>query len=75
MSHSECEQANKARGASDVPGQTDASNASVPVADLLRLAHRIESEHADGRFCACCSTDAQYIRDLAARYSKSGGSS
>jgi hypothetical protein len=39
-------------------------------ADLLRLADKIEREHADERFCACCSTDAIHLRDLAARYAR-----
>lgn len=39
-------------------------------ADLLRLADRIEREHAGGEFCACCSTDAIHLRDLAARYAR-----
>lgn len=43
---------------------------SEVAADLLHLADRIEREHADDRFCACCSTDAIHLRDLAARYAR-----
>lgn len=38
-------------------------------ADLLRLADHIEGEHRVD-FCACCSTDAIHLRDLAARYAR-----
>lgn len=50
------------------PGRTP-SWAEV-AADLLRLADRIEREHMPERFCACCSTDAIHLRDLAARYAR-----
>lgn len=42
-------------------------------ADLLRLADKIENEHRPARFCECCSTDAGYLRDLAARYARKAG--
>lgn len=44
------------------------SAATIPAAELLRLADRIEREHADGRFCPCCSTDAIHLRDLVRHY-------